>query len=191
MSIRLTYDSKTIDVLIDSAGHNPKWAPVKYENRALSGALETILINNLRMVDLAVCFSADVYHDMIGFFSYAVAGNSFAMAMDHSNTGNTTLDGAANSGQAVIPLTATTGFSADDVCFIRQSVTGQFEPVTIQSVSAGVSVTADANLQFAYTSGDIFQHFDYYPALNLINKEFNPARQGGFYFWQIQAIEAV
>ena len=67
---------------------------------------------------------------------------------------STTLDGSAASGQKVIPLTATTGITAGMTGYVTDGTNA--ESVTVASVSAGVSVTAVADLVHSYVSGDSF-----------------------------------
>ena len=65
------------------------------------------------------------------------------------------LDDTAASGQAVVPLAATTNFAMGDIVYIRgDSVPGEGEWNAIASISAGVSITLRNNLTNSYASGD-------------------------------------
>ncbi|MFA5114386.1 MAG: hypothetical protein WC529_08900 [Candidatus Margulisiibacteriota bacterium] len=70
-------------------------------------------------------------------------------------TGPYTLDGAAASGQAVVPLAATSGLTNGDKVVIRSKTDmTKFEKGVISSISAGVSITLAGNLTYTYASGD-------------------------------------
>ena len=68
---------------------------------------------------------------------------------------STTINGptGAPSGQKVIPVVSTTGFAIGDPIFLKNAA-GLTESATVNSVSAGVSLTAVANLTHTYVSGD-------------------------------------
>jgi len=63
---------------------------------------------------------------------------------------STTVDANSNSGQAVLNIAATTNLAANDVLIVDPGGTRE-EICTVLSVSAGVSVTCTANLQFTHT----------------------------------------
>jgi hypothetical protein len=65
----------------------------------------------------------------------------------------TTLDAEAASGQAVIPLTATTGFAAQGIGFCDNATIANSEWFRVLSVSAAVSVTAEENLVNTQANG--------------------------------------
>lgn len=104
---------------------------------------------------------------LYAFWSWARLGNSFSLAISENESSSTTLDGAANAGQKVVPLTATTGFSVGDYCLIEQAAGDEFEIIKIASISAGVSITAESDLIYSYASGDSFRHAWYWSSVIL------------------------
>ena len=103
----------------------------------------------------------------------------FSFALDSADVGYTTLDAAAAAGQAVIPVAATGAFTAGDVCFIKSIASDdEFELIVIDSVSAGVSITATTNLIYTYASADICRHKDYFPNVKLLRDTWLPEYTG-------------
>lgn len=68
----------------------------------------------------------------------------------------TTLDAAAASGQRTIPLTATDNVKVGHIYRLTNSG-GQYEFVTVDAISSGVSVTARRDLRHTYASADVFE----------------------------------
>jgi hypothetical protein len=179
MTHRITYNSTNIDgVVIGSEGPRITIDHQFSTNRAGSGKVETISQYGLWRVEFTGYFNLSTYHDLLAWFAWARQGQTFSFAMDSTEVGNTTLDDAAASGQAVVPVTATTSFSAGDVCLIDSATTDNFEVITIDSISAGVSVTADANLKYTYASGDTCRHLHYWPSLVIAEGVFTPIYYG-------------
>jgi len=178
MAIRITYDSKTIDLKIGDDGLviNPK--QVRNQNYSGSGKIETINQYGIQEYVFDAYFQDTIYYDLIAWWSWARQGKTWSFAMDSGNTANTTLDAGATSGQKVVPLVATTGLSAGDICLIATAADNAFEIVEIGSVSSGVSITAVSNLKFTYASGDPFRHWEYFPSVVSIDEEFNPKKSG-------------
>lgn len=81
----------------------------------------------------------------IGTIAAGLAGSSLAV---------TTTDASAGSGQAVVPVTATTNFVVGQTVFIGDPA-GTFESRVILSIQAGVSLTMTANLTNTYASGTL------------------------------------
>lgn len=107
----------------------------------------------------------EIYPDEIGMISSTRFFSSpYAKRFAHQGAGtdalHTTLDDAAAAGQKVIPLTATTGLAAGDLCTIRKANGAYEQEVTIDSINAGVSVTIVEDLEFAYASADKFDKGD-------------------------------
>ena len=179
MTARITYNSVNIDVTLAKGGEEPDFIQEKNENRSASGKIETINLHGIQEILFDAYFSLAAYYDLVAWWAWARQGKSFSFAVDSTKAADTILDGAANSGQAVIPLTSTSGLSVDDVCFIKAADNDdEFEVVVIDSISAGVSITAKENLVYSYTSGDEFRHFLYWPSVKTTNKKFKPQRTG-------------
>lgn len=69
---------------------------------------------------------------------------------DVDTAGSTTVDADSNSGQPVLNVAATTSFTTGDTLIINP-LGARAEDCTIQSISAGVSVTCTTNLVFNHT----------------------------------------
>lgn len=179
MTARIIYDGNTIDFLIAESGPIPASDHNSNVNRSSSGKVETISTYGIQKLTIPALFSQTVFNQLwTWWWSWARFGNEFAFAIDNTKTVNTTLDGAAAADQAVIPLTATTGLTAGDHCAIVAADNQSREAIEILSISAGVSVTATANLVNAFASGDAFHHLEYYPILVKGFNAFTPQRTG-------------
>ena len=192
MTIQITYDSKTIDLLIGNKGLETDFKHERNQNRSASGKIETINFYGIQEMSFDAYFTEQIYYDLLAWWSWARQGKPWAFAMDSANVGNTTLDAAAAAGQKVIPLTATAAFAVDDYCLIRANDTDdEFEIVKIASISAGVSVTAVDNLKFTYASGDLFRHFDYWPSVISLDENFKPPKSGDYFNHVFKFAEAL
>lgn len=116
-------------------------------------------------IRLANFDDVDFEADIVAWWAWARAGNQYAFALDSTDTVDTTLDGAAASGQKVIPLTATAGIVVGNKYKIRQAIGNDEEIVHVASIIAGVSVTARDNLKYTFASADIFRTRGYFPKM--------------------------
>jgi len=190
--IQIAYDSKTIDLLTGPEGLRARYLVEKSQNRSGSGKYVETLVHYAGFEGALDCyFQQAAYEAMVAWWSWAMQGKAWSLAMDSTDTVSTTLDGAAAAGQKVIPLAATAGLAAGDKCLIRSADRITYEIVEIDSVSAGVSITAEENLKQSYVSGDGFRHLDYFPACVLADDEdaFDPDKSGAFYRTTIPFIE--
>jgi hypothetical protein len=191
MTIRITWNANNIDLLVGEDGLELSYITEREQARSSSGTIETISHYSIIEGFFSAYFTEAVYLELLGWWSWASQGFPFSFAIDTGNAANTTLDGAAAGGQKVIPLASTTGFSAGDVCLIRSSTRFNFEGVTIDSVSAGTSVTTVENIQHDYASGDIFRHLEYLPSVLILDNEFKPKKNGLYYKHTFHFIEEV
>jgi len=100
------------------------------------------------------------------------------------------LDGAANSGQKVIPVTSTLGSTVGDKLFLfEDGGGGEFEIIEVASIDLNVSVTAVDNLIHSYASGDHIKNSLSFYHLWCINEEYNPVKEGDIYRYQFQFYE--
>lgn len=165
-SPRITYNSVNIDLVMGKTGLKTIPTHTGYSNESGSGKIETISLYGRIQYEFDAYFSKAVYLTLWAWWSWARQGKTWAFALDSDDTGETTLDASAAAGQKTVPLTATTGFSADDYCFIKANdVDDEFEIVQIASVSAGVSITTKSNLVYSYNSADTFRHKDYFSSV--------------------------
>jgi len=181
MTIRITYDSINLDLLVGPKGLDQDFKQERKQNSSGSGKIEQINLYGRQEMTLDAYMTVAIYYDALAWWSWARQGKPFSLAMDSSKAFNSTLDAAAASGQKVVPLTATTGLSVDDICLIETDSDDQFEIVEIASISAGVSITAKSNLKQTYATGDKLRHFEYYPTLISMDKNFKPVRSGKYY----------
>lgn len=191
MTIQLSWNGITCDLLVGDNGLELSYITEREQQRSASGIIETISHYSIIEGFFDAYFTEAVYQELLAWWSWAGQGFAFSFTMDTSKDTITTLDAGASSGQKVIPLTATTGFTAGDVCLIRSSTRFNFEVVTIYSVSAGVSVTAVSNLKYTYVSGDGFRHLDYLPNALILDNEFKPRKDGHYYRHTFHFIEGV
>jgi len=191
MAIRITYNSVNVDLQIGSDGIDVVFMEKNYQERSASGKIETLNIFNFgEAITFDSHFQESVYRQLIAWQAWAEQGKAFSFAMDSTLTKDTTLDAAAAAAQKVIPLTSTADLSVDDVCFIRSADRTKYEIVVIASISAGVSVTVDDNLIYAYASGDTFRHWHYWPDLVLpAGEKFKPNKAGSWYSHSFRFLE--
>lgn len=169
----------TIDLELTRQGVQKTFVHESSLDRSYSGKVQIINQYGIQEMSFEAMFSMTNYYKLLAWWSWARQGKLWAFTMDSTKTGNTTLDGGAASGQKVIPLIATTAFTAADICLLkREDLDDSYEVIVIASVSAGVSVTAVDNLKFNYASGDSFKHFDYWPELVTLDNKFSPTRTG-------------
>ncbi len=189
MTIQITYDSRTIDLLIGAGGLQQIFKQERNQNNSGSGKIETINQFGRREYALDTYFLTAIYYDLVAWWSWVRQGKTWALAMDSGNVGDTTLDGAAAAAQKTVPLTATAAFSADDYCLIQAADDDEFEIVQIDSVSAGVSIAAVENLKFTYAVGDKFTHLNYFPEVISLDNSFNPKKSGDYYSHTFKFVE--
>lgn len=114
-------------------------------------------------VQLANFDDVDFEAELLAWWAWARAGNQYSFALDSADQVDTTLDGAAASGQKVIPLTSTAGIVVGKKYRLREAIGNNEENTHVASISAGDSVTARDNLKYTYASGDIFRTRDFFP----------------------------
>jgi len=119
-----------------------------------------------------------VERDLLTWQSWALEGNTYAVAFVSDNNLNTTLDGAAAAAQAVIPLTSTTNAAAGDMMILTDADRGFYEIIIIDSVSAGVSITATTNLKNSFASGDSCRHLHYLPSCHMLGMDLSVRVEG-------------
>ena len=192
MAIRITYNGVNIDLQIDEESLVTKHIQERNQNRSASGKIETINVYGIQEMSFSAIFSEAVYQTLWGWWSWARQGKVWSFAMDTNAMANTTLDDAAAAGQKNIPLTATTGFEAADVCLIKAiDADDEFEIVVIASVDSGVKVVATSNLVFTYAASDIFRHLDYWPSVISLDEDFNPLRDNNIYRKTFKFVEVL
>ncbi len=105
------------------------------------------------------------------WWSSARRGEQYAVEFDSDEVANTTLDGTANFGQKVIPLTSTTGINVGSWYTVHAADLVNSAVVKVASISAGVSVTVTEDLLRAFVSGDTFRALYYWPKCVSIDRE--------------------
>lgn len=186
---RITYNAIPIDLRIGPNGLDTEYFQERAQQRGGTGIVETINHYGARLITLDTHFDQAAYRQLVGWWSWARQGRHFALALDPDRTGSTTLSGPAAAAQRVIPLTATSAFAVGDEAFIRDTaVDDAFAAVRIAAVTAGVSVTVEADLPCAYVRGAAFRHLDYFPDVVSLDDRFNPRKAGDFYSHQFKMI---
>lgn len=156
----------TKTVTLSIAGYQIVLNQNRMDNFSSSGMHEAISIREWDEITIEFnnLDETEIYN-FYAWWSYARLGNSFALAMHSDSDTNTALDDSAASGQKVIPLVSTTGFSMGNYCVIKAAADDNYEVIQIASIDAGVSVTAEDNLLNSYISGDIFRHINFWPTV--------------------------
>ena len=176
---RITYNSVNIDLKMGRTGLTQIPKQERNQNDAASGKIETINLYGRWDYSFDAYFSRAVYYTLWAWQSWARQGKEWSFALDSAKLGNTTLDDTAASGQKVIPVAATTTFATGDVCLIKAvDNDDEFELIVIDSISAGVSVTAVSNLVYSYSSDDILRYKDYFPSVVATKKIWLPEYTG-------------
>lgn len=172
---RLTYNNTDVDIRVRRDGLKLDLVQKNSQMRSSSGKIQTINQHGIHEVTVTAIFSTAIFQQLFGWWAWARQGKVFSFTMDSTKIGDTTLDDAAAAAQKVIPLTGTGDFAAGEVCLIRAADNDdEFELITIDTIDAGVSVTAVANLVNSYTSGDVFRHWHYWPDVVSLDTSFNP-----------------
>ena len=190
MPIRISYDSKTIDLLMGPSGLETNYKQDRRQQHSGSGKAETINLYGIQELAFDAHFTEAIYRDLIAWWSWARQGKPWAFAKDAGNVGNTTLDDTATAGLKNVPLTATAAFASGDYCLIKAvDNDDEYEIVEVDSVDAGVKIVTVENLKFSYTATDIFRHQDYWPDVISTATQFNPKKSGSYYSWTFKFIE--
>jgi len=191
--MRITFNSQDVDLHLAYQGLVPGHIQNKKQSRSGSGLIETINIYGIQEITARCYIEPDKYRQMVAWWAWARQGKTWAFAEDSGKTTNTTLDDAAAAGQKVIPLTATAGLSVDDECLIRaEDNDDEFEIIKVESISAGVSVTAAENLIYSYAAADLFRHKNYWPSVVSLDKAFKPQpMHRGWHSISIKFVEAL
>jgi hypothetical protein len=197
-SPRITNNSINIDLVMGREGLKHILKQKQYQNDSSTGKIETINLFGRFEYSFDCYFARSVYYTLWAWWAWARQGKEFSFALDSADIGNTTLDAAAAAGQAVIPVVATGAFTAGDVCFVKDIASDdEFELITIDSVSAGVSVTATTSLIYTYASADILRHKDYFPNVKLVGNSWLPEHTGvvdttgKYYRYTFKFVEAI
>jgi hypothetical protein len=92
-------------------------------------------------------------------------GKQFSYADDNAKTVNLSISNNESVGATVIELPNTTGIVTGQKYYLTSADFLNRETVTVQSISAGVSVTLTAGIKFAYSAGDGFRDRFFWPKL--------------------------
>jgi len=176
---RITYNSVNIDLKMGRTGLMQLPKQEGSQNDSSSGKIETINLYGRWEYSFDAYFSRAVYYTLWAWWSWARQGKAWSFALDSAKLGSTTLDASAAAGQKVIPVAATTTFATNDVCLLKaMDNDDEFELIVIDSISAGVSVTAVSNLVYSYSSDDVLRYKDYFPSVISTNKSWLPEYTG-------------
>jgi len=207
MAIQITYDSKTIDLIMAERALEPNYLHDYRRNMAGNGAAETINLHGFQEHTFQLYFTESTYEDLIAWWSWARQGNPWSFAFDSNKAVETTLSMAASADEVLINLIQTAGFSSGDVCFIQSVRDDKYEIVTIDTVGvgdvyivdadgtyivdadgtylvsreAGTGVSITTALKFSYDAGDYFRHWNYWPEVFSLDTDFKPLKNGDYY----------
>lgn len=119
------------------------------------------------------------------WWSWAARGKPYSFALDADDAVSLTLSGAANAGQAIVPLVSTSGIVAGRFYRLRSADSSKEEIIEAASVEENVSVTAAANLLGSYAAGDVLRSEDYFPGVVSLDEMF-PAEEKPFLIFEMK-----
>lgn len=91
----------------------------------------------------------------------------FIYTTDIAAASDQAVNGTCNSGQAVIPMTDTTGFVAGDIIYIDNGTIGNSEWGRIKSIVGNTSVTIEDNLVNAQTGATVYDQAQIFRAVDI------------------------
>jgi len=208
MSVRITYDTKTVEVLIDNDALLTRYFQEREQHRSSSGKTETVNQYGIQEMSFASLFDESTYEDLLGWWSWARQGELWSFVWDSAKVGSTTLVDAAAAGQTTIAVDDNNLFSDQDVCLLYSANDDKFEIVVLSNASGSGAfylvdesgdfvvdeggnfivagggfdtfVTAE-NLKFSYVTGDIIRHLNYWPNVISLDAKFEPKRESNYY----------
>jgi hypothetical protein len=111
---------------------------------------------------------AAFFRSLFAWWEWANQGEQYAVALDSAKKINLSITGTSAAGQPDVLMSTTTGIVVAQEYLLRSADLTKGEIIVVQSVTAGVKVTATANLKYGYANGDTFRDRAYYPkAINL------------------------
>ena len=187
---RITFNSINIDIKIGANSLKRIPRAVFTQNISGAGNIEQINEYQIEAYSFDSYYSIDEWRKLYTFFyGWALLGKTWSFAMDKDKTVNTTLDGAANASQKVVPLTSTTGIKAGDTLILIPAAGQYREAIKVAKINAGESITAVDNLIFSHTSGDVCRHDEYFPSVKNTAKEYNWIQEGDEFSSTFEFIE--
>jgi hypothetical protein len=158
----LTYNGKTITLGKPPLRIACSAAPPRTVTTTITGEQKTVTlprVDALWRIEWPVIEDAAVRTELENFWSWAVQGNTWTLALDSTKTVNTTFSGAEAAGQTVLSITLLTGITNAQVYKICDGP--NYELVTV-STSGGGTVTVVSAINLAYGSGAIFRDRFYF-----------------------------
>lgn len=161
-------------------------------NTAASGKKETINLYGIQEMAIDLYITADNYRPAVAWWAWARQGKTFAFANSASKEGSTTLASAASASASSISVASASSFSATDTVLIRSASSDDtFELAKISAISSS-TVTLTTGTTYAYASGSIFRHSDYWGSCLVMDKTFAPRQNdAGWYNHTIKFTEAL
>jgi len=190
MTIRITFNSNNVDLLVGPNGLDSIYRSEYKRQQSGSGKAETINLYGIQKFSFDARFTEATYRSLIAWWSWARQGKSWSFTMDSSKTGNTVTTGALSPGTTNIPVVASGAFSAGEVCLLREPDMSDYELFTINAVPNGTTIQATSGIIWTYaTSGAIVRHVDYFPDVISTDNQFNPTKNGDYYSWTFNFME--
>jgi hypothetical protein len=179
---RIYFNDATIDFDIALPGEDfePEAGDRKV-NRDGDGGAEIILGWVDWNLTLPMLISEDEYNKFMGWFSWALNGQSFAIAVESTDTYNVTITGASGASEVdpkLITVSNTTGLANGDRLLLRSADRFTFEDVKVASFVASTSITTEWDMLQDYAIGATLRHYRYWPSLFVDDmKSFRASRQ--------------
>jgi len=184
--------SHSLTLEVGRRGLQTTYRQEKFVNIAASGKRETINQFGTQDMEIDVYITENNYRDAVAWWAWARQGKVFAFANSASNTAATTLASAVSASTTSISVAAASSFAASDEVLIRSATNDDvFELAKISAIS-GSTVTLTSGTNYAYTTGSIFRHSDYWAECIMLDTSFGPRQtDAGFYNHTLRFTEAL
>ncbi len=102
---RIVWNGNILDFPEQISRWDPQRIPTKNVNRAISGKVETLVLNKLDQlrISLAPHDTLQFHRDLQAFWSWASEGNSFAFAFDRNDRVDTTVNATLTPNAEIVP----------------------------------------------------------------------------------------
>jgi len=181
--------SRTIDLLPGDGGVRVDWRTEINRNVTSTGIYENVVQNTLRFVSFEVYFQEEVFHQLETFMSFAQQGQPFSFTKD-STKGSEVLAFATAAGEEDLFVSDGTvdGFEAGDYVVLSHPEGVYWDVLKIDSVAFD-EMNVTPTLQHSYPEDSPLTWYYYFPALYLLDEDFDPRREGAFWNHTFECVE--
>lgn len=168
----------------------PDYPRVTLSNRSASGIVETLTVRTDAVMDIAVrnLLRRDAAHITLKrqikqWEQWAQNGSAWTLALDSTNTVNTTITNSPAADATVVTVASATGIVAGREYVLRNEF--DLEVVKVTGI-AGLDLTLTEPLNFAFFAGDRFRAEMFWPARLMDNRPIIVERGPLFYDVEIR-----